>query len=130
MEFASRGYVLHVPCKMLVRDLYISDEIYSTSVPEVTFELPNPAARTGGRSSGMSGRISRLDLTSPIEQLAPGTRGFNVSRFPQHRDVLSSVFERIGQDPRRFRGYRCTMSYPLPFIEMLWWISLPEPPVD
>ena len=122
----SRGYVLHMPAKMLVRDLFIAEDVYPGAVPDLTFQLQNPAGRTGRRPQGLSARISSLDLHAPIEQLRPGPRGFAVAGLTRYRDIVAHVFARIDQDPTRFRGYRCAITYPVPLIEMAWWWPLPS----
>lgn len=120
----SRGYILPTPCKRLVRDLFIAEDVYPGAVPQITFQLQNPAGRTSDRPEGLRARISQLDLHAPIEQLRPGPRGIAVQRVPQYREAVTSIFERLGLDPARFRGYRCSITYPVPLIEMSWWIEM------
>ena len=40
--------------------------------------------------------------------------------------MIRHVLERTGHSMTRFRGWRCTMTYPLPLVEMLWWLSHPS----
>jgi len=41
---------------------------------------------------------------------------------------MASVFERLGEDPRRYRTHRVRMSYPVSGIVATRWFKLPEPP--
>jgi len=43
-------------------------------------------------------------------------------------DPLRTVFERTAWDAERFRGFRCRVSYPVPFISWTMWFDLPPPP--
>ena len=48
------------------------------------------------------------------------------SRVPRYRQMLESVFDRMGWDAREFRGMRYTIAYPpIPTAAMLSF-ALPE----
>ena len=123
----SRGYVLPTPCRRLVREIFIAEEVYAGAVPEVCFRLQNPGGSAIPARNDLRDRIGTLDLYAPVEHLSRGARGFALNRLPRHRDAVEHLFERIGQDPMRYRGFRCDIAYPVPLIEMMWWFRLPEP---
>jgi hypothetical protein len=124
----SRAYVLPLPCRMLVRDLLIAEELFAGTVPELTHQLQSPAGPGGGKREGLAAKLSTLDLVAPIEQLRCDARGLAISGLPRHPEAVLGIFEAIGQDPARFRGYRCTIAYPVPLIEMSWRLRLGERP--
>lgn len=127
-DHAARAYVLPTPCRTLVRDLYIADDVWPGASPEMEFQLMSPAGRRAGRPRGLAAQIQTLDLAAPVEHLRPGPNGFALRGQHRYRELLSDVFARIGQDPARFRGYRCSIAYPVPLVEMVWWVKLPEAP--
>jgi hypothetical protein len=120
----SRGYVLPLPCRTLVRDLFIPNDLFVGAIPEVNFQLQNPAGVRESRREGLLARLVSLDLVAPIEQLRPGSRGVAISGLPRHAEAVAEVFRAIGEDPARFRGYRCRIAYPVPLVEMLWGLRL------
>ena len=124
---AVRGYVLNVPCRTLVRDLFIAEGLHPGAIPHVSFQVPNP----GGSTKVPAGdeeepHFSLLDLAAPIEQLPAGRRGFEVPGVPAQRDAIEDALDRCGHAATSFRGWRCTMPYPVPLIEMIWWLKMPE----
>jgi hypothetical protein len=121
---ASRGYVLPTPCQRLVRTVLIAEDVYPGSIPEITFQLQNPAARED-HGDNRRARIHRLDLCTTIERLEPGPGGLAVGGLPQCQGPVSRVFGMIGFDPSCFRGYRSSIAYPVPLIEMRWTIRIP-----
>ena len=120
-----RGYVLHTPCRSLVRDVFVAEELYSGATPRVDFRLPSPGGyseelREGHRDPG------RIDLSAPIEQLPIGSRAYEVPGIGGNRAAMEQVLERAGHADTRFRGWRCAITYPVPLIEMTWWLVAPE----
>jgi len=118
---ASRQYLLHLPSKVLVRDIFIRDDLYVGAIPEILHELPKSPIGPG-RPRGVAGKISTLDIATSIEQLRPGLDGAATGLIPGYRDTLLKAFQRSGLDPNRFRGYRCTLAYPVPLVTMSWWL--------
>jgi hypothetical protein len=118
-----RGYVLHVPCRTLIRDLFIAEELYSGGIPSVAFRISGPG---GDTFDDMRRRFSAVDLFAPIEQLATGGRSFEIDGVPNSREVVDHVLHRAGHGATRFRGWRCRVPYPVPLIEMMWGLELPN----
>jgi hypothetical protein len=46
--------------------------------------------------------------------------------MPDHDRLTAEVLERAGHAKTRFRGWRCTLNYPVPMLEMLVWLRHPE----
>lgn len=120
-----RGYVLHTPCRTLVRDVFVAEELYTGSTPRIDFRLPSP----GGYSADGEEEArdpGRIDLSAPIEQLPVGPRAYDVPGVTANRSAVESVLERAGHADTSFRGWRTVITYPVPLIEMMWWLIAPE----
>jgi hypothetical protein len=120
-----RGYVLHMPCRTVVRNVFVAEDLFPGGTPRIAFRLPAPG---GYQFEGDDDRRhpGTIDLSAPIEQLSSGARAFEVPGIPETRDTLLHVLERAGHAGTRFRGWRCTLAYPIPLIEMFWWLALPQ----
>lgn len=123
-----RSYLLHCPCKTLVRDVFIRDDLYVGVVPEITLHIPSPMGPETVRRPGSHGRMDTVDMAAPIDQLGTGLANVAVREMPSYARLLRHVFDRAGWDPSRYRGYRTTITYPVPLVYMNWWFELPQPP--
>lgn len=121
-----RGHVLHTPSRQVVREVYIADSLYSDALPQVSFVLPGPRAAMRPPSETGPRHFSEVDLTTSIEQLPAGAQAYNIPGVVNHGAAVRHVLERTGHGMTRFRGWRCAMTYPVPLIEMLWWLSHPS----
>ena len=123
-----RIYLLHCPCKTLVQDVFIRDDLYVGTVPEICLYIASPGGPVTVRHPGDFGTMNTLDMTMPIEQLGMGLTNIEVKETPTYSRLLRHAFDRVGWDPSRYRGYRIRTTYPVPMIYMNWWFELPEPP--
>jgi hypothetical protein len=127
-EEESRNYLLHYPCKLLIRDLFIRDDLYVGIEPQIRLEFPGPPGVPRPRTADPSVRLNQLDMSVPIVSLGRGLGRAGASGSPQHAPMLAEVFRMGGLDPDRFRGYRARVMYPVPMITMAWWFDLPPAP--
>jgi len=123
-----RGYLLHTPCKTLVRDVYIHEDLYPGMVPDITLHIPSPKGAETVRHPGLHGRLNTLDLAIPVESLGLGMNSIAIRGIRRYPELIHETFGRAGWDPTRFRGYRARVTYPVPMVLMTWWFSLPERP--
>jgi hypothetical protein len=121
------GYFLHMPTRRLVRDLFIADSVYTGASPFVTFALPNTAAHQNPPRPDLPTYYGQIDLTAELEPLPASGRGFSIPGVPDHDRLTRDVLTRSGHGQTRFRGWRCVINYPLPLIEMLFWLTHPDP---
>src|SRR5262245_24093218 len=127
-----RGYVLHTPCREVVRDVYIAESLYSDATPQVSFVLPGPrAAMRPPRATGQR-HFTEVGLTSSIVQLPPSPQPYDIPGVVNHAAVVKHALERTGHSMTRFRGWRFAMTYPITLVEMIWWLLHPtlEPETD
>jgi hypothetical protein len=122
-----RSYLLHYPCRLLVRDLFIRDDLYVGSEPVVRLDLPSPSGPARPRMRNQPENINTLDMSTSIEQLGQGLGKAAVAGVPEHARLLRHAFDAAGWEPGRFRGYRVRMRHPVPMITMGWWIPLLTP---
>ena len=120
-----RGYVLHTPCRQVVRDVYIAESVYPDAVPQVSFQLPGP--RTAPRPPDGDGprHFAEVELTRSLQQLPPGPQAWNIPGVVNHSVAVRHVLERAGHGQTRFRGWRCAITYPVALVEMMWWLAHP-----
>jgi len=119
-----RGYVLHTPCRQIVRDVYIAESLYPDATPQVSFVLPGPrpAMRTP-REDGTR-HYSEVDLARSIEH-RPGPQSYEIPGVVNHSAVVRHVLERTEHSLTPFRGWRLAMTYPVTLVEMVWSLKYP-----
>jgi len=120
-----RGYVLHMPCRQLVRDVFVAESLYTDATPRISFVLPGPRAATRPPRLRGPRHFTEVELTTSIEQLPDGPQAFTVPGVTNHGAAVRHVLERTGHGMTRFRGWRCSITYPVPLIEMIWWLAHP-----
>ncbi|MCC7144185.1 MAG: hypothetical protein IT349_18990, partial [Candidatus Eisenbacteria bacterium] len=120
-----RNYLLHYPCRLVVRDLYLREDLYVGAEPEVRWEFPAPGAAPRSVAQTLPTQLNSLDIWTPIENLGRGPARWPVPKLPVHAQLVRHAFERSGWQSERFRGYRARVVYPVPMILMGWKIPLP-----
>jgi hypothetical protein len=120
-----RGYVLHTPCRKGVREIYIADSLYPDATPQLSFVLPGPPESKRPPREDGTRHFSEVDLTHAIEQRPIGRQSYEIPGVVNHSAVVRHVLERAGHGMTRFRGWRCVMTYPVPLVESVWWLSHP-----
>jgi len=113
-----RIYMLHTPCRRLVRDLYLADGLWPDAFPQIAYTLPSPSGAPAVELDPAEPHYRRVHLATRIEQRPACDAGFVLSGVPDHRETLVRLLQRAGQDPAAFRGWRCETAYPVPLIEM------------
>lgn len=98
------------PTKLLVLDILMHEDMWPSSEPELrlydTIGYGNADPNDARRDK------DRLDLAESIASLGRGTDRFRCEEIPRYPELLASMLDRLGQDGRRFRGYRCRIAYP------------------
>jgi hypothetical protein len=121
-----RGYVLHTPCRQIVRDVYIAESLYPDATPQVSFVLPGP--RPSMRTPSEDGRrhYSEVDLARSIEHRPAGPQFYDIPGVVNHSAVVRHVLTRTGHSLTPFRGWRLAMTYPVSLVEMVWSLTHPS----
>ena len=92
-------------------------------MPQVSFVLPGARSLIRPPNERGPRHFAEVEVTNTIEQLPFGSPSHNIPGVVNHGAVVRHVLERTGHAQTRFRGWRCTMTYPLTLIEMLWWLT-------
>jgi len=121
-----RGYVLHVPAMQVVRDLFIAESLLPGAFPQVSFLLPGPRVATHPPREDGTHHFTEVDLTASIEQLPSAPSAYAVPGVGDQTAAIRYALERSGQAHQRFRGWRWSATYPVPLIEMMWWLKDPR----
>jgi DNA-binding MarR family transcriptional regulator len=118
-----RGYVLHIPTVRLVRDLFVAESLFQGAHPRVSFLLPGPRVATHPPREDGTRHFTEVDLGVSIEQLPAIPAAASVPGVADQVEAIRHVLERSGHGTTRFRGWRCSITYPVPLIEMMWWLG-------
>lgn len=113
-----RTYMLHTPCRRVVRDVWLADGLWPDAAPEVAWYLPGPAGTPRMVMDPAQPHYRRVNLTTRIEQRPHSPAGLALPGLADHAEVVAGVLARAGLSPNAFRGWRCEMTYPVPLIEM------------
>jgi hypothetical protein len=123
-----RGYVLHMPCRTVARNVFVAEDVFPGGTPRIAFRLPAPGGYQSPDLDDERRHPGTIDLTAPIEQLPTGARAFDVPGVAGTRGAIEHALERAGHASTKFHGWRCTLAYPVPLIEMFWWLAMPGAP--
>jgi hypothetical protein len=121
-----RGYVLHTPCRQIVRDVYIAEPLYPDATPQVSFVLPGPRPSMRTPREDGSRHYSEVDLARSIERQPSGPQSYDIPGVVNHSAVVRHVLERTGHSLTPFRGWRLAMTYPVTLVEMVWSLTHPS----
>lgn len=122
--FHFESHVCRLPCKALLADVLIHEELFAGIVPTVSSTLQGIGS--GERRPDMPEfQLDRIDLGLPLSPLGIGLSTTETSDVPRYPQLLAQVFARRGLNPDRFRGYRLRVQYPVPLVSFTVWIKLP-----
>ncbi|MFY9509817.1 MAG: hypothetical protein WAQ05_02440, partial [Rubrivivax sp.] len=113
-----RTYMLHLPCRTLVRDCFVADGVWPDALPQIDFYLPGPTGSPPVELEPGKPHLRRLNLTARIEQLPRGAAALELAGVADQRPTLERAMARAGLQIDGFRGWRCRMAYPVPLVEM------------
>lgn len=118
--------VARMPCRAFQLDVFVRDDVWP-GAPTVTPRLYGPVTHPKGRKDEFV-RLDQLDLAVELQPLGTGSPAVHSNDVEGYSELLGSVFDRVGWDRSRFRGYRVRVQYAVPFISYTMWFDLPERP--
>ena len=114
-----RSYMLHTPCRTLVREIFLAPGLWPDAWPQVDFCLPGPSGTPRVQIEPGQPHLRRVNLTARIEPLPPGPGAFDLDGVADQRRAVEAALARAGlATAQGWRGWRCRMGYPVPLIEM------------
>jgi hypothetical protein len=115
------------PTRIFINDTFIHKDLYPGDEPVVTTHMmgmsPLPA-----RERGPDFPLDEVHLSKEVGWVRTDLRNFGTGEVPRHAELVSSVFDRLGADPRQYRTHRLRMNYPVAGIVATRWFKLPEKP--
>lgn len=119
--------VPRIPCEVLVFDVFLRDDLWPECTPTATPRLYGVVTEARRRGDALS-RMDEVELSAHVVPLGHGISGSHTADITGYVDMLRLVFQRAGWQPERFRGFRCRVPYPVPFISWTMWFDLPPEP--
>jgi len=116
------------PCKVLVADVFVRDDVFANTSPALTTRL-HSIATGAARPDLPAFQLDNVDLGSTLTSLGQGLSSVATRDIPRYPAMLADVFRRTGWDSSRFRGYRCRIQYPVPLVSVTMWFDLPNAPM-
>jgi hypothetical protein len=125
-EWGEHTAISDTPAELMILDLFFH-ESFSFAIPpeasfysELTADAPYPAR---GREN------NRLPLTESLQDLGTGPLLVATPEVPRYRQMVQTVFDRMGWSPKEFHGFRMRMVYPPCPTALVLRYRLPEKPV-
>lgn len=115
---APRRYMLHTPCRTLIRDIYLAEGLWPDARLQVDFYMPGPSGSPGVELEPGRANHRKVQLSCDAGMLPAGRAVASLEGVPGHAQTMHDVLTHTGLADQRFRGWRCEMAYPVPLIEM------------
>ena len=132
VEVGRKGNVfaeIGTPAKTLLFDVLVHESIYPGSEPSLL--LYDTALDGVADVNDRSRDIDRLDLLlEQIQPLGRGAAALRLARIPRYVEMVRHAFSRLGWSDEEFRGYRCTIDYPVYGSQVVMAFDPPPPPSD
>jgi hypothetical protein len=118
-----------IPARLRIQDYFIHEDVFPGVIPEVQARMHGLVVDRV-RRTGEGERLDEIAVSTPVMSLGMGLEAPELRNpaMPRYRAMLREVFDRAGRDPARFRAYRCSVVYPVPFVSLTAWFRLPEAP--
>ena len=115
-----------MPCKALIHDVFVRDDIWPESHPRLTTSMLRPGDST---PPGQSAEImDQLQSSETIQFLGKGTTAIRANEIENYVEMMNHVFDKLGWVAERFRVYRLHVQYPIPYMCYAVWFDLPPKP--
>jgi hypothetical protein len=116
-----------VPVKLLVFDALLHEDVYSGSDPTL---LVYDTAIDGMASVNDPARdADRLDVRESIVVLGRDVEAFQLAEMPRYGEMLHYACAKLGWNLSEFRGYRCSVQYPMYGCQACMVFEAPPPPI-
>lgn len=116
------------PTRVFLNDTFLHEDVYPGVEPLVTTHIvgmsPLPA-----RERGPGFPLDEVHLSKEVGWVRGDLDNIGTGEIPRHPELIASMFERLGEDPRKYRTHRLRMSYPVSAIVATRWFTLPERPM-
>jgi hypothetical protein len=105
------SHIVAQPTREVVVDSFIHRDVWPQLRPEcVVYDTVSYGA---ANFNDHSRDIDRIPLASSLRELGEGIDSIASASIPRYRELAAELCERKGWNPRDFRGYRFSSSYPV-----------------
>jgi hypothetical protein len=115
------------PTRVFINDTFIHEDVYPGVEPVITTHIvgvsPLPA-----RERGPSFPLDEVHLSREAGWVRNDIRNIGTGEIPRHPEIIASMFERLGEDPQKYRTHRLRMTHPVSGIVATRWFKLPSNP--
>lgn len=98
------------PVKTLVFDMLLHEEVWPGCEPEL--RVYDMASGGWADPNDQWRDVDQLDIEESIRPMGDGLERFRAREVPDYLEMLNLVFDKLGWDGSKFRGYRCHIQYP------------------
>jgi hypothetical protein len=119
------AHFLRMPARRVVREVHIAEGIYPGATPFVSWALPGSRHEGHPPGEGPARYYAQVDLEAEFEPLVGTRRTFTVPGLPDQDQLVRDVLDQAGHGATKFRGWRCTLNYPVPLLDMFVWLEHP-----
>jgi hypothetical protein len=117
---------IEVPTKRLVFDVIMHAEVFPDWRPLFRAIMTGPRGMANPNDPTRDSDV--LPIVEDVEFLGSGLERFRAEEIPAYIEMLGSMCEAMGWDPRSFRGYRVSAEYPVFGSELQFVFDLPLAP--
>lgn len=113
------GFTARMPSKVLVMDALVEDGLFDgPPILGTTLQSISGVPVAPGNSSF---NLDEVSLQAPVEPLARGIASMSHEYVPDYPKLMEQVFAALNWNPSHFSGYRTTVMYPVPVVNLSYW---------
>ncbi len=120
-------FVARSPIRLLVVDLLIHEDLFPGFTMNVDVRRHGLTMETPERDEELID-IDRIDMAVTTETLGRGLDGLELAENREYPGLIRSIFAKQQLNPAKFRTFRATVLYPIPYAELWTWFELPPLP--
>jgi hypothetical protein len=116
---------LYTPVETVFHDLFVHKALHYALAPELLLYSQMPG---GPVFPPINPERGRLEVHDPIIDLGGSPPDLVTPEFPRYPEMVRAVFERLGWNPKDFRGFRFRLRFPPIPTLAVWRYELAEAP--
>lgn len=124
-EWGEHTVICDTPAELLIVDLFMHEQFKFAIPPEVALYSELGAAVP---YPGRGRERHRLPLSEQLADLGTGPLLLATPEVPRYRQMVQTVFDRVGWNPTHFHGFRMKIAYPACPTALVLRYPLPEAP--
>jgi hypothetical protein len=111
------------PARLLHFDVLVHEDLYTGALPEL--RIYDTSFEGVASPNNPSRDMDQMDMMESLDSLGVGSSRFRSMDVPRYGELVRHVFEKMGFNGARFRGYRCRIDYPV-YGSQVMALFLPE----